>query len=118
MKPNLSLYQILLAGHHSLVKRPNFAIRSQPSSILSPPPRNPRWLSDQKSRLGKCITFGLQPDQIQEAGRLARILAEEWRGLVAGAEGFLVPAGAEGHGPETAWEERVTWGSQVSVLLM
>ena len=93
-------------------------IQSRPSStgadVSTPPARNPRWLSDQKLRLGKCINFGLQAHQVQEAGRLARILAEEWRGLIAGAEGFLVPTSTEPKQPETAWEEKVTWGSQVS----
>ncbi|MCJ1292368.1 hypothetical protein MMC34_003918 [Xylographa carneopallida] len=55
-----------------------------------------RWLSDLKSRVGKCIMFGLRGKQIEEAGRIAKVLGEEWRGLIAGREGFLLNKGQEG----------------------
>lgn len=48
------------------------------------------WLSDLKTRMGKCIVFGLQPAQLDEAGDILRIVAGNWRELVAGSEGFLV----------------------------
>lgn len=48
------------------------------------------WLSDLKTRMGKCIVFGLQPAQLNEAGDILRIVAGNWRELVAGSEGFLV----------------------------
>lgn len=54
--------------------------------------------------------FGLSGPQVEEAGRLARTLGEEWEGLVAGAEGFLV-----GNKRATeAWEEKVLWGEMVA----
>lgn len=49
-----------------------------------------RWLSDLKTRIGKCIFFGLQPAQLNEAGDILRIVAGSWRELVAGSEGFIV----------------------------
>src|SRR5947208_2351743 len=50
---------------------------------------SPRWLSDLKSRIGKCIIFGLQPEQLQRAGHILNVVARDWRDLVAGSEGFL-----------------------------
>lgn len=84
-----------------------------PVSTMSP---NPRWLSEQKARLGRCIMFGLRGRQVEEAGRLARVLGEEWKGLVAGTDGYLVSPQAQsllGKRTEDAWEERVVWGEQV-----
>lgn len=71
-----------------------------------------RWLSDLKSRIGKCIIFGLKPEQVDEAGNILKVVAREWRELVAGSEGFLTGkgrAGAEGR--------EVVWGDMVSGLL-
>ena len=70
-----------------------------------PLPNSSRWLPDIKARLGKCITFGLKDDQIGEAGRIARILGEEWKGLVVGHEGFVLRDGLEA---------AVRWGEMVS----
>ena len=70
-----------------------------------------RWLSDLKSRIGKCIIFGLKPEQVDEAGNILKVVAREWRDLVAGSEGFLTGrgrAGAEGR--------EVVWGDMVSGL--
>lgn len=69
---------------------------------------SPRWLSDVKQRIGKCIMFGLQPSQVEEAGKVLGIIAKDWRELVAGSEGFLVGkrwAGLEKHA--------VVWGEMV-----
>ena len=68
-----------------------------------------RWLSDLKRRIGKCIIFGLKQEQVDEAGDILRVVAREWRELVAGSEGFLTGrgrAGAEGR--------EVVWGDMVS----
>ncbi|MCJ1391181.1 hypothetical protein MMC18_004043 [Xylographa bjoerkii] len=40
--------------------------------------------------------FGLHGEQIEQAGRIAKALGEEWRGLVAGKEGYLLNKGQEG----------------------
>ncbi|EGP83549.1 unnamed protein product [Zymoseptoria tritici ST99CH_3D1] len=50
---------------------------------------SPRWLSDVKQRIGHCITFGLKPDQTDDAGHILKEIARDWRELVAGSEGFL-----------------------------
>lgn len=71
-----------------------------------------RWLSDLKSRIGKCIIFGLQPEQLQRAGNILDVVAREWRDLVAGSEGFLT-------GPKRAGLEkhRVVWGEMDSMVI-
>ncbi|KAL8952717.1 MAG: hypothetical protein Q9222_001366 [Ikaeria aurantiellina] len=69
-----------------------------------------RWLSDIKTRIGKCIIFGLQTAQVTEAGSILRTLTKDWRRLLAGSEGFLVGksrAGLEGH--------RIVWGEMDSM---
>lgn len=69
---------------------------------------SPRWLSDLKSRIGRCITFGLSAPQQQEAGRICEVLARDWRELVAGSEGFLTAKGFRG-----LWRQHVVWGEMV-----
>ena len=78
------------------------------------PPVNPRWLSEQKTRLGRCILFGLDRPQIDKAGQIARTLGEDWRGLVAGADGYLVSKNQT----KDSWEQKVLWGEMVSMLYM
>lgn len=78
----------------SLLKRRTFA--STTRRHLTPLALPLRWLSDLRSRLGKCIIFGLKPAQVDEAGAILRVLAREWRELLAGSEGFLVGKRAPG----------------------
>ena len=80
---------------------------SQTSSDLSPPPnqQNPRWLSDLRSRIGRCLTFGLKTEQTQEAASVLEELANDWRELVAGSEGFLTGLGRKG-----LERQKVVWG--------
>ncbi|MCJ1437387.1 hypothetical protein MMC27_006774 [Xylographa pallens] len=40
--------------------------------------------------------YGLHGKQIEDAGMIAKVLGEDWRGLVAGREGFLLKKGQEG----------------------
>lgn len=50
--------------------------------------------------------FGLRGKQIEEAGRIGKILADEWQGLVAGYEGYVLRDGLEA---------AVRWGEMVSL---
>ncbi|KAL8870451.1 MAG: hypothetical protein Q9174_003513 [Haloplaca sp. 1 TL-2023] len=71
---------------------------------------SPRWLSDLRSRLGKCIIFGLRPSQIEEASAILRLITRDWRALLAGSEGFLIGrsrAGFERH--------QIVWGEMDSM---
>lgn len=69
---------------------------------------SPRWLSNLKRRIGKCIIFGLQPSQIIQAGRILRTVAKDWKELVAGSEGYLVGRGRAG-----LERHKVSWGEMV-----
>ena len=69
-------------------------------------PRSSRWLSETKRRVGNCIMFGLDSAQAKEAGRIASILGNEWKGLVGESEGFRLDG-------QWAWEEKVLWGEMV-----
>ena len=86
------------------------------SSTIPTPPDTPvtavlppRWLSDLKQRIGKCIIFGLNQEQVDEAGNIMRIVASDWRELLAGSEGFLTGTGRAGfEGREVVWGDMVS----------
>lgn len=93
--------------------KPNKNCRGRHSSAITTeatalPPVNPRWLSTTKRRIGKCLTFGLRPDQITEAGEISQQLARDWRELVAGSEGFLTSEARRG-----MFRHNVVWGEMV-----
>lgn len=69
---------------------------------------NPRWLSDVKTRIGKCIMFGLSTEQTKEACSVLQEVALDWRGLVAGSEGFLTEKDRTG-----LYRQAVVWGEMV-----
>lgn len=96
------------------------ATRSASSQTSAPdalPPRSDpttpsaRSLDDLRSRIGKCIMFGLTPAQIAKAGLLTQELASDWRTLLAGREGFLTAANRRG-----LYRQAVVWGEMVSLL--
>ncbi|KAK5716656.1 hypothetical protein LTR15_009548 [Elasticomyces elasticus] len=66
---------------------------------------SPRWLSDVKERIGKCLTFGADEEQTQKAGLVLSEIARDWRELVAGSEGFLTDAKRRG-----IYRQEVVWG--------
>jgi hypothetical protein len=68
---------------------------------------SPRWLSDVKTRVGACITFGLTPPQMALAGSILEEVASDWRELVAGSEGYLTsPTRRSLHRWPVAWGEQ------------
>ena len=67
-------------------------------------PKEPHFLPNAKQRLGKCISFGLNHQQIQEASKVAKILAKEWKGLLVGPMGYRADRGLV---------ESVRWGEMV-----
>ncbi|KAL1587272.1 hypothetical protein WHR41_04314 [Cladosporium halotolerans] len=72
---------------------------------------DPRWLSDLKQRIGKCIAFGLTPAQTGAAGAILSEVARDWRELVAGSEGYLTSPSRRGlHRWPVAWGEQDSMG--------
>lgn len=85
-----------------------YSSASGDSSAQATASLSPRWLSDVKTRIGKCITFGLKPEQTQAAGKILQELARDWRELVAGSEGFLTEKSRRG-----LYRQEVVWGEMV-----
>lgn len=78
---------------------------------------SPRWLSDTKARIGKCITFGMPESLVDEAGRILRVLGRDWRELVAGSEGYLTdPKRAGLHRHNIVWGEQDSMGHVNNVM--
>ena len=102
-----SLHRALTSGFKPLRRFSSASPHSGPESSF-PDTLPARWLPDLKSRIGKCITFGLRPTQTDEAGAILRVLASDWRTLLAGSEGFLVGRGRAGLERHT-----VVWGDMV-----
>lgn len=88
-----------------------------PSPQEPPSTISPRWLSDTKARVGKCISFGLNPEQVEEAGWIVSELGASWRDLVAGSEGFLTdPKRAGLHRQSIVWGEQDSMGHVNNVM--
>ena len=69
---------------------------------------SPRWLSDLKTRIGKCINFGISGEQMKEAGAILHDVNSNWRDMVAGSEGFLTGENRWG-----LYRQQVAWGEMV-----
>ncbi|EER24279.1 hypothetical protein CPC735_056490 [Coccidioides posadasii C735 delta SOWgp] len=85
------------------------AAQPSPRSSASTSPENykldSKWLSVTKKRLGKCLQFGLQPEQVRAAGDILKQVTRDWRELVAGSEGFLTGEDRRG-----LFRHNVVWG--------
>ncbi|KAJ6171180.1 hypothetical protein N7470_000247 [Penicillium chermesinum] len=68
---------------------------------------DPRWLTMIKRRVGKCMMFGLKPEQVEEGGKIMQLLARNWRELLAGSEGFLTDEKRR-----SLFRHNVVWGEQ------
>ncbi|KAH8157765.1 hypothetical protein CIB48_g10480 [Xylaria polymorpha] len=87
------------------------APRPQPvTPALSQPPPPARWVSDVRARIGKCISFGCDAAQIQRAAGVLGILANEWRALSAGSEGFLTGRLRGLENQQVVWGEMDSFG--------
>ncbi|EAS35250.2 uncharacterized protein CIMG_00604 [Coccidioides immitis RS] len=91
------------------------AAQPSPRSSASTSPESykldSKWLSATKKRLGKCLQFGLQPEQVRAAGDILKEVTRDWRELVAGSEGFLTGEDRRG-----LFRHNVVWG-EMDVML-
>ena len=71
---------------------------------------SPRWLSATKARIGRCISFGMSSQAVDEAGQLLEVLGRDWRALVAGSEGYLTSEKRAGVN-----KQHIVWGEQDSM---
>ncbi|KAK4240178.1 hypothetical protein C8A03DRAFT_31747 [Achaetomium macrosporum] len=112
--------RVLISGapspHHYL-RRP-FSVSSARPSATSisdsvaklPPPPPSRWIAELRTRIGKCLVFGCNSQQISQAAVVMRALATEWRELLVGSEGFLTGGRRGLDGREIAWGEMDSFG--------
>ena len=63
------------------------------------------FLPEIKSRVGKCIMFGVKEDQTQHTAQISRLVADRWKNIVVGEEGFVA---------KDSLTDRVRWGEMVS----
>lgn len=83
---------------------------SGPVAVRMPPAPSSLWLADLRARVGKCIGFGCSTAQVAQASAVLRALATEWRGLMAGNEGFLTG------GRRGLSDQKVVWGEMDSFV--
>lgn len=111
----------------TLVSRSNHAFNAARQYSTRPPvptteePKtttvSPRWLSDTKARIGKCITFGMSPSLVDSAGKILQVLGTDWRNLVAGSEGYLTDKERAGlHRQAIVWGEQDSMGHVNNVM--
>ena len=78
---------------------------------------SPRWLTDTKARIGKCLTFGMSQSLIDDAGKISEEIGRDWRDLVAGSEGFVTdPSRAGLHRHAIYWGDQDTMGHVNNVM--
>ncbi|TIA31581.1 hypothetical protein D6C78_08819 [Aureobasidium pullulans] len=86
------------------------SIRQRSTAAAATESLSPRWLADVKQRLGKCMTFGMKPEQVVRASAVLETVARDWRELVAGSEGFLTGEDRRGF-----YRHAVVWGEMDSM---
>lgn len=110
--PHSVLVPVVLAQRAPAPRLARFQSSSSSSSSSSTEPTtaslSPRWLSDVKARIGRCITFGLSSEQVKEAGAILDEVNSGWREMVAGSEGFLTGKDRWG-----LYRHQVQWGEMV-----
>lgn len=85
----------------------------KPAESKIPPPPPTRWITELRDRIGKCIIFGCNKEQITRADAVLKALSTEWKELLAGSDGFLSGGrgGLDNH--RIAWGEMDTFVSRV-----
>ena len=79
-----------------------------PETTPLPPPR---WTTDLPARIGKCLAFGCNTQQVSQAAAVLRTIATEWKALLAESEGFLTGGRRGLEAREIAWGEMDTFVS-------
>jgi hypothetical protein len=82
---------------------------------LTPEPPS-RWITDLRARIGKCLAFGCNTQQISQAADVLRAIATEWKELLAGSEGFLTGGRRGLDGRQIAWGEMDSFVGSLSLM--
>ncbi|KAK3995595.1 thioesterase-like superfamily-domain-containing protein [Cladorrhinum sp. PSN332] len=91
----------------SAVSRLSAPSSTTPKKVEAPPSR---WIGDLRDRIGKCIIFGCNNQQVSRAAVVLRALALEWKDLLAGSDGYLTGGRRGLDGREIAWGEMDSFG--------
>jgi hypothetical protein len=81
------------------------ATKAAATTTPLPPPPPARWITDLRARIGKCLVFGCDRQQISQAAGVLRAIATEWRELLAGSEGYLTGGRRGLDAREVVWGE-------------
>ena len=81
------------------------------STSAAPLASNGRFLTTQKSRLGRLFFHGTNESEVKEASQILQDLSTNWRTYVAGSEGYLVDPRRRG-----LYRHNVSWGDMVPTL--
>jgi hypothetical protein len=82
------------------------SLNPQETSLSLPPSR---WTSELPARIGKCLSFGCNAQQVSQAAAVLRVIATEWKDLLASSEGFLTGGRRGLDAREIAWGEMDTF---------
>ncbi|THZ67801.1 hypothetical protein D6C85_07707 [Aureobasidium pullulans] len=110
MRPSLRPLVVSPFAHSRAAQFAYTSIRQRSTAAAATESLSPRWLADVKQRLGKCMTFGMKPEQVVRASAVLETVARDWRELVAGSEGFLTGEDRRGF-----YRHAVVWGEMDSM---
>ncbi|THW01097.1 hypothetical protein D6D24_07664 [Aureobasidium pullulans] len=110
MRPSLRPLVVSPFAHSRAAQFAYTSIRQRSTAAAATESLSPRWLADVKQRLGKCMTFGMEPEQVVRASAVLETVARDWRELVAGSEGFLTGEDRRGF-----YRHAVVWGEMDSM---
>ncbi|KAI1308921.1 thioesterase-like superfamily-domain-containing protein [Xylaria venustula] len=102
-------FRVPLVQTSSAIRTISSAAPTQDPYSSVPLPPN-RWVSDVRSRIGKCISFGCNSTQVQRATKIISTLAREWRVLSAGSEGFIASSRSGLEDQQVVWGEMDSFG--------
>lgn len=110
--PGVSTYLPLRRPFSASTARFRSTSESSPAIPEAPPSR---WIADLRARIGRCLTFGCNDQQITQAAEVLRAIATEWKELLAGSEGYLTGGRRGLDGREVHWGEMDTFVRPLSL---
>lgn len=99
-----------LVARQFFISTPQRSSDNKTLTTRIPPPPPARWITDLRSRVGKCIIFGCSNQQVSRAASVLRAIAVEWKELLAGSEGFLTG------GRRGLDSQKIAWGEMDSFV--
>lgn len=96
---------------HTSTRQLSTSLRRAQGTATDPSNGNAaRWLADARTRIGKCISFGMSAPLVDEAAKVCAELGRDWREIVAGSEGYVTDPHRAG-----LHQHSLVWGDQDSM---